>query len=529
MADNEIQKIEIQFCFAKNDTQFEEKLDCFLSTILKMLANPHEVERKKAINMCNHISKRMTKTVKLPWNSLVELVHSENFMNSILFKNFTIMYLKKAYDCLTEKDKFMHLLTLIKNIELKPCKQKRLLSELVLELSQKLNPNFTDLETLETKEMVYTRYMNAVDYYYVCNFLNAARNIGSSQKESLCQSLKSKLMFYLLKPKLAANTFPSMIHVSFDCLYNPKTNINLQKQGTEFIYWITRMADSSILELVGEVLLFGLLKIIKEIRIEIFDNLMGEQEKNQTLMFKLFYGPLDLPTQNYEKDNENLKVMIIKFQEFNQLDRLDQLGQWTNEKNIHAIINILEESTDKVSYSKFLSQSTINNSKEKTRILYEQNIPFNHKVVTKISSFALRKVYEQYHKAISANSANPLPSCTGTLSLTIWLLCAHTIKEKYLASSQLLNLHNFHQQWWSDRDILLQQNLVIEDDQLEQLLEEFNNNIILDRPTGSRNDSKSSTQRIHSAFELQELRVTNRKCGICQNIGHNSRTCPECA
>ncbi|CAG8736516.1 2867_t:CDS:10, partial [Gigaspora margarita] len=320
-----LEKIELQFCFAKNDIQFEEKLNSFLSTILKILANPQEAVRKKAINICNYIYKRMTKTVKLPWNSLVELVHSENFMNSVLFKNFTIIYLKKAYDCLNEKDKFMHLLPLIKNIELKPCKQKMLLSQLVLELSQKLSPNFADLEKLETKEVVDGLYS-----LYEC-----------SQEESLCQSLKSKIMYYLRKSKLAA-----MLHVSFDCLYNPKTNINLQKQGTEFIYWITRMANSSISELIEEVLLVGLLKIIKETRIENFDNLMREEE-NQTFMFKLFYNQIDLPTQISEKDNENLKGIIIKFQEFIQLDRLDQLGQWTNEENIQAIINILEESTDK--------------------------------------------------------------------------------------------------------------------------------------------------------------------------------------
>lgn len=45
----------------------------------------------------------MTKTVKLPWDSLAELVCSENFMSSTLVKNFTIMYLKKAYERLTEK------------------------------------------------------------------------------------------------------------------------------------------------------------------------------------------------------------------------------------------------------------------------------------------------------------------------------------------------------------------------------------------------------------------------------------------
>ncbi|CAG8783073.1 6645_t:CDS:2, partial [Racocetra fulgida] len=51
----------------------------------------------------NHISKRITKNVKLPWDSLIKIVCSENFMDSALVKNFTIMYLKKAYDRLNEK------------------------------------------------------------------------------------------------------------------------------------------------------------------------------------------------------------------------------------------------------------------------------------------------------------------------------------------------------------------------------------------------------------------------------------------
>jgi proteasome component ECM29 len=33
------------------------------------------------------------------------------------------------------------------------------------------------------------------------------------------QSLRYKIMGYLCKSRLAANTFPAMIQVSFDCLY----------------------------------------------------------------------------------------------------------------------------------------------------------------------------------------------------------------------------------------------------------------------------------------------------------------------
>ncbi|RIB22785.1 proteasome stabiliser ECM29 [Gigaspora rosea] len=106
MANNEIQlleNIEIQFVLAENEVQFEKKITYFLSHVLKELASPHEIVRKKAIEILNHIKKRMSKTVKLPWNLLAELVCSENFMQFTLLKNFTIVFLKTAYDRLTEK------------------------------------------------------------------------------------------------------------------------------------------------------------------------------------------------------------------------------------------------------------------------------------------------------------------------------------------------------------------------------------------------------------------------------------------
>ncbi|CAG8491456.1 23295_t:CDS:10 [Gigaspora margarita] len=322
-----LEKIEFHLAFAENEVQFEEKLQIVLSTVLEKLASSHEIVQRKAISILNHINKRMSKTVKLPWDSLVELVFSVNFMNSAFVKNFTIMYLKKAYDSLTEKDKITHLLPLTKNIELKPRNQKKFLYKIILEFLQKLRLKFADLETKEVVDGLYSLY-------------------ECSQQELLfqSQSLKAKIMDYLCKSKLAANTFPAMLHVSFDCLYSPKTDENLQKQGVRFIQWITRMVDSSRLKLIGNALLFGLLKIIKETGIENIDNLTREQEI-KTLQFKPFYGPLDLSIHSPEEDNENLKVITIKFQEFNQLNQLDQ---WINEANIQEMEKILEENTNKV-------------------------------------------------------------------------------------------------------------------------------------------------------------------------------------
>ncbi|CAG8789195.1 17021_t:CDS:10, partial [Gigaspora margarita] len=305
----------IQFVLAENEVQFEEKLKNFLSHVLKELASPHEIVRKKAIEILNHIKKRMTKTVKLPWNLLAELVCSENFMQFTLLKNFTIVFLKTAYDRLTEKDKITQLLPLIKNIELKSHNMKKILFQIIFELK------FADLETKEVVDSLYS--------LYECS------RLLSSEKELLCQSqsIKFEIMCYLCKSKLATNIFHSC----------PKTDANLQKKGVDFIQWITRTADTSIVELIGKSLLFGLLKIIKETRIENFKNLSGEQEINQTLLFKPFYGSPDLSIHNSEKDSENLKIIIFKFQE---LDQLDQFDQWTNEEIIQEIINILEENID---------------------------------------------------------------------------------------------------------------------------------------------------------------------------------------
>ncbi|KAF0545518.1 hypothetical protein F8M41_002229 [Gigaspora margarita] len=102
MANNEIkllENLELQFCYVENEVQFEEKLKNFLSPVLKTFANSHEIVRKK--------------------------------------------------------NKITHLISLIKNIELKPVILKKRLFQIILELSQELNPKLVDLEILETKSFYY--------------------------------------------------------------------------------------------------------------------------------------------------------------------------------------------------------------------------------------------------------------------------------------------------------------------------------------------------------------------------------------
>ncbi|CAG8536273.1 15292_t:CDS:10, partial [Gigaspora margarita] len=423
-----LENIEIQFVFAENEVQFEEKLKIFLSHVLKEFASPHEIVQKRAIEILNHIKKRMTKAVKLPWDLLAELVCSENFMRFTLVKNFTIVFLKMAYDRLTEKDKITNLLPLIKNIELRSHKSSCLVGfgaviGVVIGWSRrcpikKLYPNFVQISSkfrlvssliplsvgaavvvvalsrciasplvssslhcyvlmfrscwcriidVSVGNVVADRVING---WFVAIFVNVIFGVG--EKESLCQSqsLKLEIMCYLCKSKLAANTFPFMLHVSFDCLYSPKTDENLQKKGEDFIQWITRKADSSILELIGKALLFGLLKIIKKTKIEKFNNLMKEQEINQKLLFKPFYGSPNLSIDNSEEDNEILKVIVIKFHE---IDQLDQFNQWTNEENVQEIIKILEENNDEFSSAEGKMSIAINDNSKLSIVLNQAN------------------------------------------------------------------------------------------------------------------------------------------------------------
>ncbi|CAG8471488.1 5919_t:CDS:2 [Cetraspora pellucida] len=68
-------------------------------------------------------------------------------------------------------------------------------------------------------------------------------------------------------------------------------------------------------------------------------------------------------------------------------------------------------------------------------------------------SFSLRKIYEQYLKALQATSANSLEPCT----------------------NQSLNLDNIHHYWWiEDNQLLLQKQNRINDHSLPQLLQDFN-------------------------------------------------------
>ena len=194
-------------------------------------------------------------------------------------------------------------------------------------------------------------------------------------------------------------------------------------------------------------------------------------------------------------------------------------------------------------------------SQEMIRIPQAQNKPFYAQVVTKVSMFALKKVHEQFLKVSNATPENPLQPCSGTFKSSMGLPCSHIIQE-LLESDQCLQLDDFYQHWWIQQQSP-QQRLPETEDSLQQKWEEYGQQfsslslyqksaalnkisglfqestaVIQDqqvqptrgRPVGAKYRPQSSIERDPSTFEL--VIGKQRKCGICREVGHNSRTCP---
>ncbi|KAF9430239.1 hypothetical protein BGZ94_007776 [Podila epigama] len=76
--------------------------------------------------------------------------------------------------------------------------------------------------------------------------------------------VKLRIMGYLSKSKIATETFPSALQVSFDCLYGPLTNSKLIMAGMAFVQWTARMSSQASLTPIAPVLVSGLLKYTRE-------------------------------------------------------------------------------------------------------------------------------------------------------------------------------------------------------------------------------------------------------------------------
>ncbi|CAG8663420.1 765_t:CDS:2, partial [Ambispora gerdemannii] len=194
----------------------------------------------------------------------------------------------------------------------------------------------------------------------------------------------------------------------------------------------------------------------------------------------------------------------------------------------------------------------------KDRYVFAHNNLLYVNIRDKVSTFALKKVNEQYQKANRATTQEPLLSCTRSFSSTMGLPCAHDIQR--LGNRQSLMLDDIHEHWWiQERSPIPQyEENVLHEDVLQPLLQNLQerykewpeyqqvttrvtlNNMIntpllilqnpqivhtRGRPVGTSNHRQTnSTKRDSSGFELVDRRI--RQCTLCKQPGHNIRTCP---
>ncbi|KAF9401765.1 hypothetical protein BGX21_000669 [Mortierella sp. AD011] len=76
--------------------------------------------------------------------------------------------------------------------------------------------------------------------------------------------VKLRIMGYLSKSKIASESFPSALQISFDCLYGPNTNTKLVMAGMAFVQWVARMSSQAAIAPIAPVLVSGLLKYTRE-------------------------------------------------------------------------------------------------------------------------------------------------------------------------------------------------------------------------------------------------------------------------
>ena len=190
-------------------------------------------------------------------------------------------------------------------------------------------------------------------------------------------------------------------------------------------------------------------------------------------------------------------------------------------------------------------------SSEMIRVPHTLQSPFFALVVTKVSSFALEKVLEEYEKAMRASREAPLPPCNGLFTVSMGLPCAHEIKRR-LEANQILDLVDINKHWWitlpsfnESRDSLEglwtalsshYQNMTCQEQEIvrNQITEMIRQPTMIiqnpckqqtrGRPPDARNRT-TSTKRNQSATNLTVEPGKTRKCGICREPGHNSRTC----
>ncbi|KAJ1537143.1 hypothetical protein HK096_003471, partial [Nowakowskiella sp. JEL0078] len=114
-----------------------------------------------------------------------------------------------------------------------------------------------DLESVEVISRLYNLYQGS-------STQQPYRGAAEKYVYPASNSVKTRILTYLLKSAAATNQFPSMLQVSFDSLYGEESTTKLRNLGMAFVQWIARTADKAKITPIGPILLSGLIKFIDE-------------------------------------------------------------------------------------------------------------------------------------------------------------------------------------------------------------------------------------------------------------------------
>ncbi|KAG0252530.1 hypothetical protein DFQ27_008011 [Actinomortierella ambigua] len=169
-------------------------------------------------------------------------------------------------------------------------------------------------------------------------------------------SVKLKIMGYLMKSKRATMTFPSALQVSFDCLYGQSTTSKLIMAGMAFVQWMARMSDQAALEPIAHVLVSGLLKYTR-----VNEDAVGiESESSKGFAYvatsliakrvpKVVRQDLSIVSGFFEQIGTQPSSVRTYIQEAlcTMLEALDQPRDWATADDMDALVKIVESNIDK--------------------------------------------------------------------------------------------------------------------------------------------------------------------------------------
>ncbi|KTW32158.1 uncharacterized protein T551_00840 [Pneumocystis jirovecii RU7] len=128
MADKELKLlsgVEFHLALADTDIKLENTLKTYLCPMLLKLASPHDIVRKKVVQICGHIriQTKSNENIKFPIDALLEQFFSKDVGNST--KSFTLLFLDMAFFRLNEEEKKKLLPKLILGLSGHPIEHKK--------------------------------------------------------------------------------------------------------------------------------------------------------------------------------------------------------------------------------------------------------------------------------------------------------------------------------------------------------------------------------------------------------------------